>query len=97
MSFAELMYWAESANWGPKRRNELSEYLRRFSIVHSNQKICEIWSSVVAEGRQNGRIIAGSDAWVASAAMFLRIPLVTHNASDFEGVSGLDIISVSKL
>jgi len=35
------------------------------------------------------------DAWVAATALSYDVPLVTNNAADFAGVSGLTVISES--
>lgn len=93
MTLAELRLWAVSANWGVKRRNQLESYLKRFSIVQTKPEICEIWAEIMNDGKQKGKIIATSDAWVAAVALFLNIPLVTHNSADFQGVQGLTVIT----
>ena len=93
MTLAELRLWAISANWGAKRKNQLENYLKRFSIVQTKPEICEIWAEIIDAGKRSGKVIATSDAWVAAVALFLNIPLVTHNLSDFQGVKGLTIIS----
>ena len=93
MTLAELRLWAVSANWGTKRKTQLENYLKRFSIVQSRPEICELWAEIMDDGKRNGKIIATSDAWVAATAIFLNIPLVTHNQSDFQGVKGLTIIT----
>ncbi len=93
MTLAELELWSVSADWGTKRKLLLENYLKRFSIAHSRLEICEIWSEIMDDGKRRGRIIATSDAWIAATALFLNIPLVTHNQSDFQGVRGLTTIS----
>jgi tRNA(fMet)-specific endonuclease VapC len=93
MTLAELRLWAVSANWGAKRKSQLENYLKRFSIVQTKPEICEIWAEIMDDGRRKGKVIATSDAWVATVALFLNIPLVTHNSSDFQGVQGLTIIT----
>jgi len=32
-------------------------------------------------------------AWHAATALLLHVPLVTHNAADFEGIEGLEILT----
>jgi predicted nucleic acid-binding protein len=48
---------------------------------------------VVVGARRRGRVIQAADAWIAATALLLRVPLVTHNASNFAGISGLTVIS----
>lgn len=93
MTLAELKLWSVSGNWGAKRKNQLENYLKRFSVVQTRPEICEIWAEIINDGKRKGKIIATSDAWVAAVAVFLNIPLVTHNSTDFQGVKGLTIIS----
>jgi tRNA(fMet)-specific endonuclease VapC len=47
-------------------------------------------------GRRNGRPISAADAWVAATALYLGVPLVTHNQNHFIGIDGLLIISENK-
>ena len=42
---------------------------------------------------KKGRPITFADAWIAAAALQLNVPLATHNASDFEAVDGLLILT----
>jgi tRNA(fMet)-specific endonuclease VapC len=95
MTLAELRLWSVSGNWGVKRKNQLESYLKRFSIVHSRSEICQIWAEIIDEGKRKGKITATSDAWIAATAIFLNIPLVTNNKSDFQDVNGLIVISES--
>jgi predicted nucleic acid-binding protein len=40
-----------------------------------------------------GRPITFADAWIAAAAMQLNLPLVTHNARDYEGIERLVVVT----
>ena len=37
--------------------------------------------------------IQPNDAWIAACAVRHAVPLVTHNAKDFEGITSSDIIT----
>jgi len=37
------------------------------------------------------------DAWIAAAALQLNIPLVTHNASDYEAIESLTILTATTM
>ena len=93
MSLAELRRWTLERNWGERRRQELEEYLSRYFVIHSEDQICGRWAEAVNTARSNGRPIAPSDAWIAATALFLDVPLVTHNGRHYSGVSGLRVIS----
>jgi tRNA(fMet)-specific endonuclease VapC len=90
---AELYQWAETANWGEKRRAKLQEWLRRFEILLYDDATAQIWARIRAERDWQGRPMSAQDAWVAACALRHGYPLVTHNAADYAGVTGLIMIS----
>lgn len=93
MTLAELEVGALNANWGAQRKAALEKNLRRFVVQYSNKSICRLWAQVRDEGRRSGVNIHHADAWIAATALFFNVPLVTHNADDFQSVNGLVIIS----
>lgn len=93
MSLAELRRWTLERNWGERRRQELEEYLTRYFVIHSEDQMCTRWAEATNTARSSGRPIAASDAWIAATALFLDVPLVTHNGRHYSGVSGLRVIS----
>jgi len=93
MSLGELRRWTLERNWGGSRRQELEEYLSRYFVIHSEDQICTRWAEAMSTAQSNGRPIAASDAWIAATALFLDVPLVTHNVRHYTGVSGLRVIS----
>lgn len=93
MTLAELRRWCLERSWGEKRRQELENYLTRYLVVHSEDRICARWADATTTARSNGRPIAASDAWVAATALFLGVPLVSHNGGHYSGVEGLQVIS----
>lgn len=90
---AELYQWAETANWGEKRRAKLQEWLRRFEVLGYDDATAQIWARIRAERDRQGHSIAAQDAWVAACALRHGYPLVTHNATDHEEVTDLIMIS----
>ena len=93
MSLAELRRWTLERNWGDSRRQELEAYLSRYFVIHSEDQICLRWAEAMNTARANGRPIESSDAWIAATALFLAVPLVTHNGRHYSGVTGLQVIS----
>jgi tRNA(fMet)-specific endonuclease VapC len=92
---AELWLWAEIQDWGERRRGQLAKYLDSFTCVHSNLALCQQWSEAMGEARRLGKPILSADAWNAAIALALKIPLVTHNRADYQGVQGLMLLSNS--
>ena len=95
-TLAELELWALSAGWGARRKRQLEQYLRRDIVQDSSPALCRRWAEVLDDARRRGRPVATADAWVAAAALFLDVPLVTNNESHFSSVPGLTVISEKK-
>ena len=89
----ELLYDAESRNWRHARRQQLEQFIRRHQIEYPNYAVCEIWAQVRVVGRSVGRPIERQDAWVAATALYLDLPLATHNARHYASVPGLQVIT----
>jgi tRNA(fMet)-specific endonuclease VapC len=93
MTLAELRRWEFQSNWGARRVKAAREFFDDFSVVHSDEELCEIWAEIRRDAHKYGRPIETADAWVASVALLFDIPLVTNNRHHFENVKGLQIIS----
>lgn len=93
MTLAELDHWALSRNWGPSRMAALERYLRTFVIHPFDRLLCRQWAEAMDGARRKGRPIQTADAWIAATALQLGYPLVTHNPSDYDGVTGLVVLS----
>jgi tRNA(fMet)-specific endonuclease VapC len=96
ITVGELYYGAEHANWGEPRRKALETTLRNFVVIPYDHEIARQYGRLVAERNRNGQPIAPNDAWIAACAARHGIPLVTHNAKDFVGISELRIITENK-
>jgi tRNA(fMet)-specific endonuclease VapC len=95
VTFAELQRWAIASNWGDSKRHKLAEYLSTVIIFHSDDDLCVKWAKITEEGKRSGRQIQPGDAWIAATALLHGIALITNNRRDFEGVTGLKVISES--
>ena len=89
----EMLYGAQQRNWGAARRLQLERFIRRYQIEYPNFAVCEIWADVRVTARRLGLPIDRQDAWVAATAVYLDVPLVTHNAGHYTGVPGLQVIT----
>ena len=95
MTVAELERWAMLFNWGQNKISLLDKSFKRYVIQYSNREICKIWAEIMADSKRHGLNVSIADAWVASTAIHLQIPLITNNARDFQKISRLTIISES--
>lgn len=93
MTLAELRRWSRQRNWGAVRRRELETYLERYVVIYADDAVCELWAEAMDVARRNGRPMAHADAWIAATALYLSLPLVTHNRAHFVGVNSLSVIS----
>ena len=95
MTLAELALWADRRSWGAERRKRFSQFLTNFTTCHSDEPLCETWASIRHKAFVAGRPVDVADAWIAATALYLDIPLVTHNRRHFDHIEGLELVSFS--
>ena len=93
MTVAELRRWALASAWGPAKVAQLERYLQPFNVVLVDLALCQEWAEVMDGADRAGTPVGVADAWIAATALTLACPVVTHNPTDFRGVSGLTIIT----
>jgi len=93
ITVGEMYFGAENRNWGNKKRSALETTLRNFVVIPYDHEIARCYGRLVAERKHNGKPIAPNDAWIAACAVRHAVPLVTHNAEDFMGITALDVIT----
>lgn len=91
MTIGEMYEGAYRAAWGPPKLRALSAALSKYLVVPSSNSVCDHWARIRAERRQQP--ISVDDAWIAATARAFGCPLVTHNAQDFAGITGLQVIT----
>lgn len=94
ITVGEMYFGAENKNWGAIKRRVLETTLRNFVVIPYDHEIARCYGRLVAERKRNGRPIAPNDAWIAACAARHEVPLVTHNAKDFEGITALELVTV---
>jgi predicted nucleic acid-binding protein len=92
MTEAELEQWALLSNWQKKRIEWLRIFLGRFVVVPSSRDLVLKWAEVMVASRRAGRRLETADAWIAATAVLYQAPLISHNASDYRGVPGLQLV-----
>lgn len=93
ISLAEIEYGMEWKNWGAGRRDLMRRFLARFTVLLPDTDTAQWWARIKSGCEKKGRPITFADAWIAAAALQLNVPLATHNASDFQAVDGLSILT----
>jgi tRNA(fMet)-specific endonuclease VapC len=93
MTVAELDRWAMARNWGAARRRQLTLHLQQYTVYPYDRALCREWARLTEAARRSGRPIQCADAWIAATATLYGAPLVTHNAGDYAGLSGLTILT----
>lgn len=96
ITVGEMYFGAENRNWGATKRKRLETTLRNFVVIPYDHEIARCYGRLVAERKRNGTPIAPNDAWIAACTVRHSVPLITHNSRDFEGVSGLTVITESR-
>jgi predicted nucleic acid-binding protein len=96
MTVAELFEWATMRAWGQTRLTRLEQTLATYVIIPVDVELCRLWGMLRAQQQAAGRTIAPQDAWIAATALRHRLPLVTHNPSDFQSIASLDVRSTIK-
>jgi tRNA(fMet)-specific endonuclease VapC len=95
MTAAELFQWANARKWGQPRFERLEQAIATYLIIPPDLGLCRVWGKLRAERQAIGHTIDAQDAWIAATALHYALPLVTHNASHFEGIPGLDLRTVA--
>ena len=96
MTLAELRYWSLVRKWGTKRQQQFQLFLSQHFVTYpADQLLCELWASLTFQAKSQGRVLHVADAWVAATALKLNVPLLTHNAKDFDYLPGLTVISAT--
>ena len=95
ITVGELYFGAEKANWGEQRRNSLETTLRNFVVIPYDHEIARCYGRLVAERQRSGRRIGPNDAWIAACAVRHGVTLITHNAKDFQGITGLQVTTAT--
>jgi predicted nucleic acid-binding protein len=97
MSFqtlAEIRFGARRSNWGPYRLSRLEDHLGRAEVVWPGPALLEAYVELRVACERVGHALSGrehdADRRIASTAIHLGIPLVSHDGI-FLGTPGLPL------
>ena len=54
MTLAELRRWELQNNWGARRIKAAREFLDAFTVIHSDEELCEIWAEIRRDAHKYG-------------------------------------------
>lgn len=94
MTIAELFAWAFIRKWGMTRVMRLEQTLGTYVVIPIHVELCRLWGTIRAQQQAAGRAIAPQDTWIAATALRHKLPLVTHNPTDFQYIANLDVRSI---
>lgn len=87
----ELWHGAYFGGWGHKRRHELANHLKGYTVIWPNDRLVNVCAQLRADRKVAGRTLQSADAWIAATAILLQCPLASHDR-DFSGILGLTVI-----
>ena len=71
----------------------MGRFLARFTTLLPDGETARLWARIKTSRERLGRPITFADAWIAASAMQLNLPLVTHNAPDYETIERLVVVT----
>jgi predicted nucleic acid-binding protein len=93
LAIAEFRAGVVQKNWGPRRIALLDTFLNRYMLIEGDSEIANVAGGVRACCALVGRSLSWPDAWAAATALWLDVPLVTHDW-DLEGIPGLQVLTI---
>ncbi|MGE3887682.1 MAG: type II toxin-antitoxin system VapC family toxin [Vicinamibacterales bacterium] len=74
---------------GDQARRRWEEFLAPFYVLPSSPDVCWEYGRAYRYLQENGRLIGGSDLWIAATALAHQMPVVTRNVEHYRRVPGL--------
>lgn len=96
VTVAEMEFGARRAGWGEARLRRMRAHLAGVDVVWPDSRLVDSYADLrawcVARGHGLGQRHHEADRWIAATALYLHVPLVTHDAA-FRGIDNLTIIT----
>lgn len=95
MSFqtvAEVLYGARMGHYSSQFESRWRNLRRSWQTILYDDELADIYAAIRADANRAGRGLSSQDAWVAATALWLQVPLVSHDR-DFRNVPELELIT----
>jgi predicted nucleic acid-binding protein len=93
---AELWRGAYVQNYSEASRRRLEADIGTAVVVPPTNALTHEWARLSADARAAGHPLGAKaqahDAWIASTARSLKVPLLTDNRAHFDGIPGLTLL-----
>jgi predicted nucleic acid-binding protein len=83
ITIGEMIVWAESNQWGRRKRQRLEHWLSTQDLVGYEEAAAWTWGHLTSAARRRGRTAPANDTWIASCCITSGLPLATLNKKDF--------------
>ena len=93
VTIGEIEYGMEYRGWGAARKQAMRQVLAQFTEIPAEGETARIWARIRVQCERKGRPIGFADSWIAATAVKMNIPLVSHNARDYESIDELTVIT----
>ena len=95
---AELWRGAYARDYNEESRRKLEGDIGLTVVVPPTNALTQEWARLTNEARAAGHALGqkaqAHDAWVATTARHLKIPLLTNNRRHFEGIEGVELVEI---
>ena len=78
---------------GPSERQRWERLIAPFHVLEHTLDVDWHYAQAFRHLRRRGELIAANDLWIAAAALAYGMPVVTRNASHYERVPGLEVVT----
>lgn len=83
VAVGELTRWAEKRRWGPRRRDDLMDWIDDKPVLPPDFDAALRWGRMMGACDARGRPGPFNDSWVAATCLVANLPLATNNVKDF--------------
>lgn len=92
VTYAELLKGAERSTRKAQVLNQLNQLTQIIPVQYdTNSGLCEHYATQFTLLKAAGTPIGANDLWIACHALSQNATLVTHNLSEFERITGLNL------